>query len=62
MTPIEKGSEMNVAELIASTKSALTHINKPNIVELLWLEQAWDHVNWFELQVVPASQGRFLYL
>ena len=32
-------------------------------VELQWLKQAWDHENWFQSKVVPASQCtcRFLY-
>ena len=32
------------------------------IAELQWLEQAWDHGNWFQSKVVPASQGKFIYL
>ena len=28
-------------------------------VELQWLEQAWDHENWFQSKVIPASQGKF---
>ena len=28
-----------------------------NKVELQWLEQAWDHGNWFQPRVVPAIQG-----
>ena len=32
------------------------------IVELEWLEQAWDRENWFQSKEVPASKGRFLYL
>ena len=24
--------------------------------------KAWDHENWFESKIVPASQGKFLYL
>ena len=31
-------------------------------VELQWLEQAWDHENWFQSKVVPTSQGKFLCL
>ena len=31
-------------------------------IELQWLEQAWDHGNWFQSEVVPASQGSILYL
>ena len=30
--------------------------------ELQWLEQAWDHENWFQSKIIPASQGKFLYL
>ena len=29
-------------------------------VELQWLKQAWNHENWFQSKVVPASQGKFL--
>ena len=31
-------------------------------VELQWLKQAWDYENRFQSKVVPASQGKFLYL
>ena len=31
-------------------------------VELHWLEQSWDHENWFQSKVVPASQCKFPYL
>ena len=31
------------------------------IVELQWLEQAWDHENKFQLRVALAIQGQFLY-
>ena len=31
-------------------------------VELQWLKQAWYHENWFQSKVVPASQGKFIYL
>ena len=33
-----------------------------NTEELQWLEQTLDHENWFQSKVVPASQGKFLYL
>ena len=29
-------------------------------VELHWLKHSWDHENWFQSKVVPASQGKFL--
>ena len=32
------------------------------MIERQWLKQAWDHENWFQSKVVPANQGKFLYL
>ena len=37
-------------------------LRKQITVELQWLEQVLDHENWFESQVVLASQGKCLYL
>ena len=36
--------------------------NTVTTVEPQWLEQAWDHGNWFQSKVVPASKGKFQYL
>ena len=36
---------------------SLMYANEGSTVERQWLEQAWDHEMWFQLNIAPAIQS-----
>ena len=59
---IDKQRRFRLAFASAQCDRTFPVVKNFNAVELQGLEQAWDHDNWFQSKVVPASQGNVQYL